>query len=81
MMYTQVEYRRPLFWRFGMTVFAGVGDVAYNPDDFNLSAFKYIAGVGGRLSLIPDKQLNARLDIGVGRGGQTGIYIGVSEAF
>lgn len=81
MMYTQVEYRRPLFWRFGMTVFAGVGDVAYNPDDFNLSAFKYIAGVGGRLSLIPDKQLNARLDVGVGRGGQTGIYIGVSEAF
>lgn len=81
MMYTQVEYRRPLFWRFGMTVFAGVGDVAYSPDDFNLSELKYIAGVGGRLSLIPNKQLNARLDIGIGRGGQTGIYIGVSEAF
>ncbi|WP_424963774.1 BamA/TamA family outer membrane protein [Ekhidna sp.] len=81
MMYTQVEYRRPLFWRFGMTVFSGVGDVAYSPNDFDLTEFKYIVGVGGRLSLIPDKQLNARLDIGVGRGGQTGIYIGVSEAF
>lgn len=81
MMYTQVEYRRPLFWRFGMTVFAGVGDVAYDVDDFNLSEFKYVAGIGGRLAIIPERKLNARLDIGVGRGGQTGIYIGISEAF
>ncbi|WP_370087659.1 BamA/TamA family outer membrane protein [Ekhidna sp.] len=81
MMYTQVEYRRPLFWRFGMTVFAGVGDVAYDLDDFSLSEFKYIAGIGGRLAIMPDRKLNARLDIGVGRGGQTGIYIGISEAF
>ena len=81
MMYTQVEYRRPLFWRFGMTVFAGVGDVAYDFDDFELSEFKYIGGIGGRIALIPEKQLNARLDIGIARGGQTGIYIGVSEAF
>lgn len=79
--YTQVEYRRPLFWRFGMTVFAGVGDVAYDVDDFNLSEFKYVVGVGGRLAIIPERKLNARLDIGLGRGGQTGIYIGVSEAF
>lgn len=81
MMYTQVEYRRPLFWRFGLTVFAGVGDVAYDFDDFNISEFKYVAGVGGRLAIIPERRLNARLDIGVGRGGQTGIYIGISEAF
>lgn len=81
MMYAQAEYRRPLFWRFGMTVFAGIGDVAFNPADFNAPELKYIAGVGGRLALIPERQLNARLDIGVGRGGQTGIYIGVSEAF
>ncbi|MEO9871450.1 BamA/TamA family outer membrane protein [Ekhidna sp.] len=81
MMYTQVEYRRPLFWRFGMTVFAGVGDVAYDLNDFNLSEFKYVAGIGGRLAIIPKRKLNARLDLGVGRGGQTGIYIGISEAF
>ncbi|SNT35180.1 hypothetical protein SAMN05421640_3472 [Ekhidna lutea] len=81
MMYTQVEYRRPLFWRFGMTVFAGVGDVSNQLNDFSFSALKYVAGVGGRLALIPKKQLNARLDIGVAKGGQTGIYIGVSEAF
>lgn len=81
MMYSQVEYRRPLFWRFGMTVFAGVGDVAFDVDDFALSEFKYVAGIGGRLAIIPERKLNVRLDLGVGRGGQTGIYIGISEAF
>ncbi len=81
MMFTQVEYRRPLFWRFGMTIFAGVGDVAFDVDDFTLSEFKYVGGVGGRLALIPERQLNARFDIGIARGGQTGIYIGISEAF
>ncbi len=81
MMYTQVEYRRPLFWRFGMTVFAGVGDVAFDVDDFSPSEFKYVVGLGGRLAIIPERRLNARLDIGVARGGQTGIYIGISEAF
>lgn len=81
MMYTQVEYRRPLFWRFGMTVFAGVGDVAFDVSDFNVSEFKYIAGIGGRLAIIPERKLNARLDIGIARGGQAGIYIGISEAF
>lgn len=81
MMYAQVEYRRPLFWRFGMTVFAGIGDVAYDINDFTPSEFKYIAGIGGRFAAIPEKKLNIRLDIGVGRGGQSGIYIGLSEAF
>ncbi|MEQ8905188.1 BamA/TamA family outer membrane protein [Ekhidna sp.] len=81
MMYTQMEYRRPLFWRFGITVFAGVGDVAYDVDDFNLSEFKYVAGIGGRFLIIPERKLNLRLDLGFGRGGQNGIYVGISEAF
>ncbi|MEP1031991.1 BamA/TamA family outer membrane protein [Ekhidna sp.] len=81
MMYTQVEYRRPLFWRFGMTIFAGVGDVANDLEDFTISEFKYIAGIGGRFAIIPERKLNVRLDVGVGRGGQSGIYIGISEAF
>ncbi len=81
MMYTQVEYRRPLFWRFGMTIFAGVGDVAYDVQDLTFSEFKYVAGIGGRLAIIPERKLNVRLDLGVGRGGQKGIYIGISEAF
>lgn len=79
--FTQVEYRRPLFWRFGMTLFAGIGDVTNEVGDYSLSEFKYVGGIGGRFLLIPEKQLNLRMDIGVGRGGQTGVYLGLSEAF
>lgn len=81
MVYTQLEYRRPLFWRLGMTVFAGIGDVAQKMDDFKLSEFKYVAGLGGRFAAIPEDKLNLRVDIGVARGGQLGIYLGISEAF
>lgn len=78
---TQVEYRRPLFWRFGMVAFAGVGEVASRFSEFKLSEFKYVAGLGGRFAAIPDRKLNIRLDLGVARGGQMAIYVGLSEAF
>ena len=81
MMYSQFEYRRPLFWRLGITVFGGIGDVAEEVTDFNLQELKYIAGMGGRFLIIPEKKLNLRLDLGVARGGQYAIYFGVSEAF
>ena len=81
MLYTQVEYRRPLFWRFGMTAFAGVGDVANRVGDFQLSEFKYVAGLGGRFAAIPKDKLNIRIDLGVARGGQLAFYAGISEAF
>ena len=81
MIYTQVEYRRPLFWRFGMTAFAGFGDVANKFGDFQLSEFKYVAGLGGRFAAIPKDKLNLRVDLGVARGGQIGFYAGISEAF
>ena len=81
MIYSQVEYRRPLFWRFGLTLFAGIGDVAFNMADFETSELKYVGGIGGRLAAIPEKKLNIRGDIGVARGGQFAIYIGLSEAF
>ncbi|WP_420315993.1 BamA/TamA family outer membrane protein [Ekhidna sp.] len=81
MMYTQVEYRRPLFWRFGMTLFAGIGDVAQNIEDFDATEFKYVAGIGGRMLIIPERKLNIRVDLGFGKGGQNGIYVGISEAF
>ena len=81
MVYTQVEYRRPLFWRFGMVMFAGVGDVANQVGDFQLSEFKYVAGMGGRFAAIPKDKLNLRMDLGVARGGQLSFYVGISEAF
>lgn len=81
MTYAQVEYRRPLFWRFGMTAFAGAGDVAGSIDGFSISEFKYVVGMGGRFAAIPEDKLNLRVDLGVARGGQVGFYVGISEAF
>lgn len=81
MVYAQVEYRRPLFWKFGMVMFAGVGDVANRLGEFQLSEFKYVAGMGGRYAAIPKDKLNLRIDLGVARGGQLAIYVGISEAF
>ena len=81
MVYTQLEYRRPLFWRFGMVIFAGAGDVAGDFSDFAISEFKYVFGVGGRLAAIPEDKLNLRVDLGIARGGQIAIYAGISEAF
>lgn len=81
LMFSQAEYRRPLFWRLGFVAFAGLGDVAHKIGDFNASDLKYVVGMGGRFALIPERKLNLRLDLGYGKGGQTGIYIGISEAF
>ncbi|MEM6738162.1 MAG: BamA/TamA family outer membrane protein [Bacteroidota bacterium] len=81
MVYAQAEYRRPLFWRFGMTLFAGIGDVANELGDLQLSDFKYVGGIGGRFAAIPEDKLNLRIDLGVARGGQVAFYAGISEAF
>ncbi len=81
MIYSQIEYRRPLFWRFGMVAFAGIGDVASRFGDFEFQDFKYVAGMGGRFAAIPEDKLNLRVDLGIARGGQLSFYVGISEAF
>ncbi|MEM6642492.1 MAG: BamA/TamA family outer membrane protein [Bacteroidota bacterium] len=81
MVYAQAEYRRPLFWRLGMTIFAGIGEVAQSFSEFQATEFKYVAGVGGRFAAIPKDKLNLRVDLGVARGGQFAIYASISEAF
>ncbi|MEQ9591540.1 MAG: hypothetical protein RLN86_03025 [Cyclobacteriaceae bacterium] len=80
-LFTQLEYRRHLVWRLGMVAFAGAGDVANNMSDFEISEFKYVVGTGLRFAVLPEQKLNLRFDFGVARGGQTGFYIGMREAF
>lgn len=79
--YTQVEYRRDLFWRFGGVVFAGFGDVAENISDFTISELKYVVGVGGRFQALKHEKFNVRLDIGMARYGRSAFYLSVREAF
>jgi len=77
---TQAEYRFPLFWRFGMVAFAGVGDVYDSVSDLRVSQLKYSIGTGLRFVVNPAERLNVRLDYGYGREGGN-IYFIVTEAF
>jgi len=77
---TQVEYRRHLFWRFGMVGFAGLGDVFDTPDQFSWQRVKYSYGVGLRVMLNRQERLNFRLDYGIGRDSRS-VYVTVTEAF
>jgi hypothetical protein len=58
-----------------------MGDVASSIGDFDLSTFKYVAGLGYRFAVIPNQKLNLRIDFGIAEGGQTGFYVGMREAF
>jgi hypothetical protein len=77
----QTEYRFPLFWRFGAVGFAGLGDVSSEIDNFQMNEFKYTFGIGFRFMFDIQERINARLDIGFGKGRNSGIYTLVVEAF
>lgn len=76
----QVEYRFPLFWRFGMVTFAGAGDVFRTHSDLSFNKIKYSVGTGLRLVVNPAERLNIRLDYGYGREGGY-FYFMVAESF
>lgn len=80
MMATQLEYRFPLFWRFGMTTFAGFGDVFSRPQDLTWRTTKYTVGAGLRFLVNSAERINIRVDYGYGSQGGY-FYFSVSEAF
>lgn len=77
---TQIEYRFPLFWRFGMVLFTGVGDVFRTPSDICLNSLKYSFGGGIRFAINPKERLNIRFDYGFGRR-SSAFYLMLTEAF
>ncbi len=76
----QIEYRFPLWWRFGMVVFTGVGDVYNTPSDIKLNTLKYTVGGGIRFAINTKERLNVRFDYGFGRKSNA-FYIMLTEAF
>lgn len=76
----QVEYRFPLFWRFGATVFTGVGEVFSKSADIKINNLKYSIGGGLRFAINQKERLNARFDYGFGRKSDA-FYIMLTEAF
>ena len=77
--FLQTEYRRHLFWRFGMVAFAGIGDVGNRIGSFDNP--KVVVGFGGRFAAVKGEKLNIRVDMGFASGGQRAFYIGLREVF
>ncbi len=80
-LFSQVEYRKSLFWIIGAVAFAGFGDVSNQLGNLSLSEFKYVGGIGARFQIIPEQRLNVRFDYGLAKGGQSAFYVGLREAF
>lgn len=77
----QAEYRFPIFWRIGGTVFGGYGGVQNNVKDLAaFQDFRYTYGAGIRFNLVPKERINVRFDIGFGKE-TSGFYLTIGEAF
>jgi hypothetical protein len=80
-MIIQAEDRVHIAGRFGAVAFAGLGDVAHTPFDYKLNELKYSFGAGLRFALNKKEKLNLRLDYGFSKGGNSGFYFQLGEAF
>ncbi len=76
----QTEYRFPVWWRFGATLFGEAAQVSPSPSQFTADRFKYGVGAGVRFALNPSERYNARLDVSYVDGG-VGVVIYIKEAF
>jgi len=77
----QLEYRQYFWWKFGYVVFGSVGTVAPSPDKYQMSEMKISYGAGLRFLFDEKEMVNLRMDLGITREGDTGIYFGIGEAF
>jgi len=80
LMTVQGEYRLPIWWRFGLVGFAGLGNVADKLGSFDLGEFKYSCGFGIRFKVVPKEGTNLRLDFAWGKG-TSGFYFTARESF
>jgi outer membrane protein assembly factor BamA len=76
----QVEYRAPLWRRFGGVVFAGVGSVGASFGDLDTSGSLTSTGVGLRYLASPEQRVNVSVDFAFGRD-ESALYIYIGEAF
>ncbi len=76
----QSEYRLPVWWRFGLVGFVGLGNVGPSLGRLDLGDLKYSIGAGLRFKLSPREGANIRMDIAFGQGSH-GIYFTAGEAF
>lgn len=77
----QVEYRIvPIWWRIGIAVFAGAGQVAPSARQFAPDRFHAAIGVGVRFQIYRREQVHVRQDFAFGEGSLKD-YLDLNEAF
>lgn len=76
----QAEWRVPIIWRIGMTVFAAVGNVYDGLAAVRLDQIKPTGGVGLRMLLSKKRNINLRVDFGFSEEGFK-FYLNILEAF
>lgn len=79
--FLQGEYRFTIWRWIGGTAFAGFGDVTNDFTDLQLGNLKY--SLGGAIRIRVDKENRGwlRADFAVGKGSNTGFYLGYGESF
>jgi outer membrane protein assembly factor BamA len=77
---TQVEYRLNILAWLGATAFLGVGEVAPDVSSFNFSNLLPAGGLGVRITVAKQNQVNLRADVAFSREGVS-FYLAVGEAF
>ena len=76
----QAEYRLPVWGKFGLVGFAGLGRVAPTLGGLDFSGLKYSAGLGIRFKIAPREGANLRVDWAFGQA-TSGVYFTAGEAF
>jgi outer membrane protein assembly factor BamA len=78
----QLEYRLPVWWRFGAVGFAAAGQVAHELASFEIGEFHPAAGFGIRFLLSEEEGMNIRADFAWGFDVESsGFYLSFGEAF
>jgi len=76
-----VEYRAPVWWRFSLVAFGGIGNVYSDKYPLWKNEFKYSFGGGVRLSMLQKDKLNIRIDYGYYSKYNSGFYFTLGECF
>ena len=77
----QMEFRRPLFWRFAGVIFGEALQSAPYFSELFRRQVRYAVGFGGRLALNKSEKLHARGDLSLVDGKHIGITIDLRESF
>lgn len=77
----QLEYRMPVWDRFGAAAFVGIGAIAESMRELDLGGLRVAGGFGLRFAIDPKDHVNVRLDVAHANDGSTNVYFTLGEAF